>query len=108
MQCGWGASQLSSCTFAGERKGEEGEDSECTFVSLGRDCLAVAVIYCFACSVTWGRGSNCQLGFIMFQRDGKDGILLGEDLYYGRATDALGHNLWHRVGASNASLIFKP
>ena len=48
------------------------------------------------------------MGFIIFQRDGKDGILLGEDLYYGRATGALGHNLWHRVGASNASLIFKP
>ena len=100
MQCGWGASQLIFGTFAGERKGEEGEDSECTFVSLGRDCLA--------CSVTWGRGSDCQLGFIIFQRDGKDGILLGEDLYYGRATGALGHNLWHRVGESNASLIFKP
>ena len=108
MQCGWGASQLTSGTFAGERKGEEGEDSECTFVSLGRDvsCCSCHLLFCLQCNM--GEGSNCQLGFIMFQRDGKDGILLGEDLYYGRATGALGHNLWHRVGASNASLIFKP
>ena len=56
MQCGWGASQLIFGTFAGERKGEEGEDSECTFVSLGRElsCCSCHLLFCLQCNMGEG------------------------------------------------------